>query len=134
MLHVIVIDVSMTNTFSMVWFLFFKSSVLLVLFKKKNVVKDGLAKEIVVIIANFIVNWATAGSRWLPQNSKRRFMKSCDVTNLVFQFFTLISNNCVTYKTVLVIKIRMWVLNVSTCIKVKYTGELRLIKLISKAL
>ena len=68
--------------------------------------KDGLAKEIVVIIANFIVNWATAGSRWLPQNSKRRFMKSCDVTNLVFQFFTLISNNCVSYKTVLVIKIR----------------------------
>ena len=35
LLDVIVIDVSMTNTFSMVWFLFFKPSVLLVLFNKK---------------------------------------------------------------------------------------------------
>ena len=52
--------------------------VLLVLLKKKkkNLVKDGLAKEIVVIIANFIVNWATAGLRWLPKNSKRR---SCEI-------------------------------------------------------
>ena len=35
------------------------------------------------------------------------FVKLCDVTNLVFQFFTLISKNCVTYKTILVRKIRM---------------------------